>query len=185
MYFVIFVGEIFILLICQFSNSFQVNTRQTAQTFFIQSVVLLIVMDGKIQLAKSEREILDCYSVMAELRPHLKREEFVQTVHKLSEIAGFQLVYLNDNGVKAVAGFRISEWLANGKYLEIEDLVAKSGERSKGFGGVLFDWLVEYAKENNCRQVRLVSHVNRLDAHRFYLRKGMNLEAHYFSMNLN
>lgn len=94
------------------------------------------------------------------------------------------MVYLQDGEIKAVAGFRISEWLAGGKYLEIEDLVAKSGERSKGYGGELFDWLVEYAKENGCRQVRLVSRVSRLDAHRFYMRRGMNLEAKYFSMDL-
>jgi hypothetical protein len=35
-----------------------------------------------------------------------------------------------------------------------------------------------------CQQVRLVSRVSRLDAHRFYLRKGMNHEANYFSLNL-
>ena len=121
---------------------------------------------------------------MAELRPHIQPDEFLPMVKRLAEIAGFQLAYLTDDEIKAVAGFRISEWLAGGKYLEIEDLATKSGERSKGYGGDLFDWLVEYAKENNCQQVRLVSRVSRLDAHRFYLRKGMNLEAHYFSMNL-
>jgi GNAT superfamily N-acetyltransferase len=141
-------------------------------------------MSSKITVARSEREILDCYSVMAELRTHIQPEEFLPTVRRLAETAGFQLVYLTDGEVKAVAGFRISEWLAGGKYLEIEDLVAKSGERSKGYGGELFDWLVAHAKENSCLQVRLVSRVSRLDAHRFYLRKGMNLEAHYFSMNL-
>jgi GNAT superfamily N-acetyltransferase len=141
-------------------------------------------MNSKITIAQSEQEILVCYSVMAELRPHIQPDEFLPMVKKLAEIAGFQLAYLIDGGIKAVAGFRISEWLAGGKYLEIEDLVATSGERSKGYGGELFDWLVEHAKENNCLQVRLVSRVSRLDAHRFYLRKGMNLEAHYFSMNL-
>jgi hypothetical protein len=35
-----------------------------------------------------------------------------------------------------------------------------------------------------CRQVRLVSNVRRLDAHRFYARKGMTHEAHYFSINV-
>jgi hypothetical protein len=35
-----------------------------------------------------------------------------------------------------------------------------------------------------CRQVRLVSGVKRADAHRFYLRKGMIIEAHYFSIDL-
>jgi GNAT superfamily N-acetyltransferase len=141
-------------------------------------------MSSRITIAQSEREILDCYPVMAELRPHIQPDEFLPMVKRLAGIAGFQLAYLTDGEIKAVAGFRISEWLAGGKYLEIEDLAAKSGERSKGYGGDLFDWLVEYAKENNCLQVRLVSRVSRLDAHRFYLRKGMNLEAHYFSMNL-
>ncbi len=141
-------------------------------------------MNSKIFVAKSEQEILDCYPVMAELRPHIQRDEFQAMVKRLAEIAGFQLAYLTDGEIKAVAGFRISEWLAGGKYLEIEDLVAKSGERSKGYGGELFDWLVEHAKENNCLQVRLVSRVSRTDAHRFYLRKGMSFEAQYFSMNL-
>jgi GNAT superfamily N-acetyltransferase len=121
---------------------------------------------------------------MAELRPHIQSDEFLPVVKRLNEIAGFQLAYLVDDEIKAVAGFRISEWLAGGKYLEIEDLVSKSSERSKGYGGKLFDWLVEHAKENDCQHVRLVSRVSRLAAHRFYLRKGMNLEAHYFSMNL-
>ncbi len=121
---------------------------------------------------------------MAELRPHIYPDDFVPTVKRLAEVAGFRLAYLTDGEVKAVAGFRISEWLAGGRYLEVEDLVAKSGERSKGYGGELFDWLVARAKENGCSQVRLVSRVTRTDAHRFYLRKGMKLEAHYFSMDV-
>lgn len=141
-------------------------------------------MNNKITVARSEQEISDCYPVMAELRPHIRPDEFLPLVKRLNEIAGFQLAYLADGEIKAIAGFRISEWLAGGKYLEIEDLVAKGGERSKGYGGELFDWLVAHARENNCLQVRLVSRVSRLDAHRFYLRKGMSLEAHYFSLNL-
>ena len=122
---------------------------------------------------------------MAELRPHISAEEFVPTVRRLGEVAGFRMAYLTEaDDVKAVAGFRISEWLAGGKYLEIEDLVSKSGERSKGYGGELFDWLVAHAKENGCSQVRLVSRVTRTDAHRFYLKKGMKLEAHYFSLDV-
>lgn len=142
-------------------------------------------MNVKIALAKNEQEILDCYLVMAELRPHVKQEEFVPRVKKLAEIADFQMVYLTDGGeVKAVAGFRISEWLARGKYLEIEDLVTAEGDRSKGYGSELFDWLVGHAREHDCDQVRLVSHVKRFDAHRFYLTRRMIIEAHYFSMRL-
>jgi hypothetical protein len=40
------------------------------------------------------------------------------------------------------------------------------------------------AQRAGCRQVRLVSNVKRVDAHRFYARKGMTHEAHYFSINV-
>jgi len=43
---------------------------------------------------------------------------------------------------------------------------------------------VREAVRVGCRQVRLESGVKRADAHRFYLRKGMMIEAHDFSMNL-
>ena len=141
-------------------------------------------MGSKITLAESEQEISDCYPVMAGLRPHVRRDEFVPTVKRLAETSGYKLAYLTDGGVKAAAGFRISEWLAGGRYLEIEDLVAANGERSKGYGGELFDWLVGHAAENGCDHIRLVSRVNRFGAHRFYLNRGMIIEAYYFSLKL-
>lgn len=132
-----------------------------------------------ISIAQTDEEIQNCYAVMAELRPHISFEDFLPRVRRLSEKFDFQMAYLTDaEAVKAVAGFRIAEWLAGGKYLEIEDLATKSGERSKGYGGALFDWLVEHAREKNCDQLRLVSNVKRFDAHRFYLKRQMIIEAH-------
>lgn len=142
-------------------------------------------MQNKIAIAETDAEITDCFPVMAELRPHIRAEDFLPRVKKLEAATGLRLAYLSDDEVKAVAGFRISEWLAvEGKYLEIEDLVTKSGERSKGYGGELFDWLASYAARNGCSHLRLVSNVARVDAHRFYERKGMIHAAHYFSMNI-
>ncbi len=139
----------------------------------------------KIGSAKTDEEIQSCYAVMSELRPHIAFEYFMPRVKRQIENYNFQLAYLFDDEVKAVGGFRIAEWLSGGKYLEIEDLATKSGERSKGYNGKLFDWLADFAEAENCNQRRLVSHVKRFDAHRFYLNKRMIIEAHYFSMNLN
>lgn len=102
----------------------------------------------------------------------------------MSASTGYKLVYLIDGDIKAVAGFRISEWLHTGRYLEIEDFITKEGERSKGYGSKLFDWTLGYARENGCNQLRLVSGVSREAAHKFYLNKGMAFEAKYFSINV-
>ncbi len=140
--------------------------------------------DKRIAIATTDRQIMACYPVMAELRPHVQEDQFLSLVSRLAQVAKFQLAFLFDGEVKAVAGIKVSEWLAGGKYLEIEDLVSKSGDRSRGYGGALFDWVVRYAIEQNCDHLRLVSNVSRQHAHRFYLRKGMTMEAHYFSLKL-
>ena len=139
---------------------------------------------NKIKIAETDDEIQNCYAVMAELRPQFQRGDFLRQVKRQMAKAEFRLVYLNDNGIKAVGSYRIGEWLAGGKYLEIEDLVSKSGERSKGNGGELFDWIINFARKENCVQIKLVSHVKRFGAHRFYLNKKMIIEAHYFSLAL-
>jgi GNAT superfamily N-acetyltransferase len=138
----------------------------------------------RIALAREDDEIKRCYAVMAELRPHVEPGEFLARVKRQAALAGYQLAYLADGEVKAVAGFRISECLAWGKFLYVDDLVAKSDDRSKGFGGALFDWLVKYAKNEGCDQFHLDSGVQRFAAHRFYLNKRMIIEAHHFGLKL-
>lgn len=138
----------------------------------------------EIKIAETDAEILQCFAVLSELRPRLIVDNFVATIRRLENATQFKLAYLDDDGVKAVAGFRISEWLSSGSYLEIEDLITTASERSKGYGGILFDWLYNHAAANNCNQLTLVSGVVREAAHRFYLRKGMIFEAKYFSINI-
>lgn len=141
-------------------------------------------MATEIKTAQDRDDIALCYPVLVELRPHLEEMDFATTIERLSENAGFKLAYLIDGDVKAVAGYRVSEWLHSGKYLEIEDFVTTSTDRSKGYGRQLFDWLIAQARLDGCRQLRLVSGVKRIDAHRFYAKQGMVHEAQYFSLNL-
>jgi GNAT superfamily N-acetyltransferase len=138
-----------------------------------------------IKFATTDNEIQNCYDVMSQLRPHIERGDFLSRVRRMEDDFGYQLAFVEEQGdVKAVAGIRVSEWLHGGKFLEIDDLVSKDGDRSKGHGGQLFDWIVEYARSLDCDHVRLLSGVQRFDAHRFYLRKRMNIEAHYFNLKL-
>jgi GNAT superfamily N-acetyltransferase len=140
-----------------------------------------------IQLAETDDDVRACHPVMVELRPHLAAvDEFVAQVKRQRAESGYRLVMLRDPdaGVVAVAGIRIAEWLPSGRCLEIEDLVTRDGERSRGHGGVLFDWIVEHARREGCAELKLVSHVSRFAAHKFYLNKGMVILAHFFSMPL-
>ena len=140
--------------------------------------------DVRIALAVEDDEILSCYAVMSELRPHVSAEDFLPRVRRQMEVAGYKLAYLSDGEVKAVAGFRVSECLAWGTFVYVDDLVSKEGERSKGYGGQLFDWLVESARGEGCDQFHLDSGVHRFAAHRFYLTIRMFIVAHHFGLKL-
>ena len=144
-----------------------------------------VLMGVRIALAVEDDEILGCYPVMAELRPHVSPGEFLDRVRRQMEIAGYGLAYVSDGEVKAVGGFRISECLAWGRFMYVDDLVSRDGERSKGYGGLLFDWLVAHARGEGCEQFHLDSGVQRFAAHRFYLTKRMFIEAHHFGLKLN
>jgi GNAT superfamily N-acetyltransferase len=53
-----------------------------------------------------------------------------------------------------------------------------------GYGTKLFDWLVDYARAENCQQLTLDSGVQRFAAHRFYLRQRMEITSHHFTLKL-
>jgi len=134
-----------------------------------------------IHLAKTDTEIIGCYPVMRELRPHLEKESFVFRV-RAQEKMGYMLAYFQDLGSPvAVAGFRLGESLAWGRFLYVDDLVTLSGHRSRGYGTALLSWLAEFAAKEGCEQLHLDSGVQRKDAHRFYEREGMKLASFHFS----
>ena len=141
--------------------------------------------DSTIEIAETAEQIARCYPVVRELRPHIATEEaFVAQVQR-QQAQGYLLAYVEADGeIRAVAGYRYVEFLFQGWFMYVDDLVTRSADRSGGFGGKLFDWLVQQAREHNCTCLELDSGVQRFDAHRFYLMKRMKISSHHFSLAL-
>lgn len=141
-------------------------------------------MNDSVGLASSDDEIRDCHAVMAQLRPHLAADGWVARVRR-QQAGGYLLARAVARGrVVAVAGFRISENLAWGKFLYVDDLVTLEQARSDGHGQALMDWLVGHAREAECDELHLDSGVQRFGAHRFYLRFGFDITSHHFRIDL-
>ena len=143
-------------------------------------------MDGlQIAVAESDDALLRCFELIKELRPHLKREEFVQRVQRQNRQAGYRIAFVeHQQAVRAVAGFRIGEYLAWGRAMYVDDLVTLPSDRSRGYGGRLMDWLRDHATHAGCDELHLDSGVQRFAAHRFYLMKRMEITSHHFRLKL-
>ena len=134
--------------------------------------------------ADSDANIARCFPLMAQLRPHLTLREFTDGVARQGQ-SGYRLAFVDEAGeIKVVAGFRILEMLVCGRFLYVDDFVTDEAARSQGYGGILFDWLVDYAKSQNCAELQLDSGVQREHAHRFYFQKRMHISDFHFALEL-
>lgn len=143
-------------------------------------------IDGiRIALAESDDDILRCFDLIQELRPHLRREDFVDRVRRQNRQAGYRMAFVDhDDVVRAVSGFRLGEYLAWGMAMYVDDLVTLPNDRSRGYGGRLMDWLRDLAVQAGCDELHLDSGVQRFAAHRFYLMKRMEITSHHFRLKL-
>jgi len=134
-----------------------------------------------IKLAKNDNEITDCFHTLKQLRPELSEDSFVSLVRELMR-EGYQLAYLRDeNKVVCVAGFKISNSLAVGKNLYIDDLSTLGGSQSKGYGAQMLNWLRSLAKKEGCKFLHLDSNVQRYLAHKFYLNQNLYIASYQFA----
>jgi GNAT superfamily N-acetyltransferase len=142
--------------------------------------------NSSISIAATPEAIRRCHPVMRELRTHLHNaERFVERVQRQQD-EGYLLAFLEtEHEVRAVAGYRVLEALFSGKFLYVDDLVTREADRSRGYGGQLFDWLMEPARERGCESLELDAGVQRFDAHRFYLLKRMNITSYHFRLKLS
>jgi ribosomal protein S18 acetylase RimI-like enzyme len=140
---------------------------------------------SSIAIATTDDEIAATFDVMAQLRPHLVRADYVALVRRLMASERFAVAAVRDRGaVVAVAGYRVMEMLYCGRLMYIDDLVTDERARSRGHGKALLDWLKAEARRLGCTEVQLISRVTRESAHRFYFREGIGIEAFHFRAQL-
>lgn len=116
-------------------------------------------------------------------------QQFARYVDEVMRPAGYRLIGAFLPGKEqavAVAGFRVGDNLAWGRFLYVDDLsTAPEGQR-QGHAGALLDWLVEEGRGLGCDQLHLDSGVGpeRFDAHRLYHGRGLAIYSHHFVRGL-
>ncbi len=138
----------------------------------------------KILEATTKDDLVNCFEVMKELRPHHTTESFLATMEQMKD-EGYRLIYLEDDDrMVCVAGFRFTTTLYDGLIIDFDDFVTRADARGTGYAGKVCDHLVNMAKERSIKTIHLNSNHRRFDAHRFYLNKKMNIVAHHFRIEL-
>jgi GNAT superfamily N-acetyltransferase len=133
----------------------------------------------------TDKEILATRDVMRQLRPAIPADAYLDTVRRMMRTDDYHLAAAFDGEtVRAVAGYRFMEMLWAGRILYVDDLNTDEAFRSQGHGKAVLNWLKHEAKTRDCRALHLDSGVQREQAHRFYFREGLTINAYHFQTPL-
>lgn len=139
-----------------------------------------------IQELQSQKEIVEAYPIMKQLRSHLDQETYVGLVSEAQQKDRYRMYALNQNEkIVAVVGFKPMITLYYGRFIWVCDLVTDDHQRSKGYGELLLEFVHDWAKEHHYESVALSSGLQRTKAHHFYDHKmGYDKVSYVFKIDL-
>ncbi len=119
-------------------------------------------------------------SVHRQLRMHL-HTDYVSRMKEIFAGGAEMAVCVIDGKVAGITVFRILEKTFSGRELYCDDLVTDEATRSKGVGRALMQYMEGVCRERSCDVFALDSGCQRQQAHKFYFREGMTIQAFRFS----
>ena len=122
----------------------------------------------------------DVLPVLRELRPHLTAASFAAVYEEAYPQGLRYLAAFDGDRCVGVAGWRVVATTAAIRKLYVDDLVTLASERSRGVGALLVAELLDRARVTGCQILDLDSGVERGDAHRFYMREGLQIRSFHF-----
>jgi GNAT superfamily N-acetyltransferase len=126
-------------------------------------------------------EMLQTLDVLQELYPSLTPENYLADLKDMLPNNRYgQVAVFDGDTCVGVSGFWIGTKLWCGKYLEIDNLVVSAKVRSKGVGKMIFDYLAEKAKQEECSMVSLDSYTSNFKAHKFFYNEGFAPKGFHF-----
>src|SRR5688500_2485801 len=123
---------------------------------------------------RGDGEIEAAHGLMAVLRPHLLRGEFVGLVQGQRR-GGYRLLggFVGER-LGVLAGVRDGCTLSRGAHVFVDDLVTEPGEQGKGYGGEMLRWLARDAIARGLPSMWLDS---RATAKGFYEKMGFTMHT--------
>lgn len=123
-----------------------------------------------------EADCRSVYDLICKLEGvQLPYDRFLEIYQKqLKEKRYYCLVCEHENKIIGVLNLRFEEQLHRAEQAaEILEFVMEPAFRGKGIGKEMFALACRIAGENGCTRLEVASNQKRTDAHRFYVREGM------------
>ena len=131
------------------------------------------------------KELQNVYEVLSQLRVDLSYKEFEDLIYDMRHMEYKMIGIMDGEELIAYAGVAVQTNLYHKRHLYVFDLVTDEKYRAKGYGKMMLEYLVDYAKMGMCENIVLSSGFAREDAHKFYEKNGFDQKSFVFLKTLN
>ena len=131
------------------------------------------------------KELYTVYDVLSQLRVNLSYKEFEDLIYDMRHMEYKMIGIMDKEELITYAGVAVQTNLYHKRHLYVFDLVTDEKYQGKGYGKMMLDYLVDYAKMGMCENIVLSSGFNREDAHKFYEKNGFDKKSFVFLKTLN
>jgi GNAT superfamily N-acetyltransferase len=143
---------------------------------------LIDVTDNDGRMVES-RLLARAESVHRQLRTKLPAD-YAAKMQRVFAGGGRMMIAVDEDAVVGVAIWRVHENTFNGVQMYVDDLITDESRRSRGVGRALLEALQARARALGCDSFTLDSGTHRQQAHKFYFREGMVVNAFHFDKKL-
>jgi len=130
------------------------------------------------------KELDTAYELVKQLRTQLSYDEFEDLIYDMRHME-YKMLGIFEKGVLITyAGVAVQTNLYHNRHLYIFDLVTDQEYRYKGYGKMMLEYMLDYAKMAMCENLVLSSGFEKLDTHNFYESQGFCKKSFVFLKEL-
>ena len=105
--------------------------------------------------------------------PELDEPTFASRLERMIESGGYRCIAAyRDGAIVGVSGFWVGTALWCGTYVEPDNVVVDTNQRSGGIGGKMMRWIEAEAERLGCEIMKLETYAARTRTREFYRREG-------------
>jgi len=130
------------------------------------------------------KELYTVYDVLKQLRVDLSYKEFEDLIYDMRHMEYKMIGVMDGEKLISYAGVAVQTNFYHKRHLYVFDLVTDAKFRAKGYGKMMLDYLVDYAKMGMCENIVLSSAFEKEKAHLFYEKNGFYKKSFVFLKSL-
>jgi GNAT superfamily N-acetyltransferase len=137
-------------------------------------------MEITVRKLTNKKEMLSFLPLINQLYPSLSADDYSLQLDEMIPFRYSQVGVFEGKKQIGMAGVWIGHKFWCGKYLEIDHVIVLESHRSQGIGKLIFDFMKNMAREEECHSLGLDSFTHNNRSHKMFFKEDFVIKGYHF-----